>query len=52
MIWQPHRYHLVIVDGTPWTDADGNDRWPLSKAEDIEEHVRRQGYTDVEVTEA
>lgn len=52
MIWQPHRPHLVIVDGIPWTDADGNDRWPLNKAEDIEQHVLNQGYTDVKVVEA
>ena len=41
----------VVVDGIPWTDADGNEEWTLFEANALAEKIERQGYTDVIVQE-
>jgi hypothetical protein len=37
----------VMVDGQPWKDGDGNDKFPIPDAQDLATRVRDQGYTDV-----
>lgn len=37
----------VMVDGQPWKDGDGNDKFPIPDALDQATRVRDQGYTDV-----
>jgi len=43
------RTAMIIVDGLPWEDGDGNDTWPLWDADALAEVIERQGYDDITI---
>jgi hypothetical protein len=43
------QYFMIIVDGIPWEDADGNDMWLSHVVYGLADAIADQGYDDIEI---
>ena len=40
-------FYRILVDGTPWTDGDGQSEWTPQDARSLAAHLESQGYDEV-----
>lgn len=46
------QFFMIIVDGIPWEDSDGNDMWPSREVYGLADLIEDQGYDDIEIVPA